>query len=697
MTPLFTWDARYKTGLAAIDRDHQRLLDLINRLWGLLGASPKSGPDGWEATCAELLSYASRHFGEEEGLMREQGVDPRHQQFHALQHRQLFQSLGDMAGTHGAHDPEGRQALARFLSHWFVAHVLGTDHLMARQVREIRAGQRPEAAYEALQDTTGAGALLEALQGLSESLALRTHHLSDLQRRLEAEVATRDRDLSLAHTALSGSQAELGAAREALQANEARYQAAVNASLDGFWIVDGEGRLREVNDTYAALSGYSREELLGLRIPDLEAVESPEETAAHIAQVLATGSDLFETRHRRKDGGIWPVEVLVSTTPADPGRFYVFLRDISRRKAVETALSASEHRYRHLFYDAPVGHALNRLQDGTFLAVNEAFAQITGYTLEELNRLSYWDLTPRSYEAQEALQLESLRSHGRYGPYEKEYIRKDGRHVPVLLNGTLIQDPDGTPLILSVVSDITENVRIRKLKDEFVSLVSHELRTPLTSIRGGVALALSGGLGELPPKVAEVLHIAHDNCDRLTRIINDLLDIQRIEQDLLELTVKPVALGPLLAQVVQEHAPFAALHKVRLDYLNDAGEAHIQSDPDRLSQVASNLISNAVKFSPEQGHVDIRLVRDGEGVALAVQDRGPGIPEAFHARVFEKFSQASEANIRHRGGSGLGLSIVKALVERLGGRVWFETEPDRGTTFHAWFPTEPSLGPGHTG
>lgn len=679
MTMPFAWDARYETGLEAVDQDHRRLLELVRTLGAEAGDPSPAGEAAWRATYRALQDYARTHFHAEEALMRELQVDPRHRRAHEALHRRFFEDLATMSDAQGQPEIGARAGLVPFLSHWIQAHVLGTDHQMARQIRAIRGGGSPESAYEGLPDLTegGGGALMASLQGLADSLATRVRNLCSLRQRLEGEISTRTRDLDRT--------------QEALDATAARYQAAVDGSQDGFWIVEGDGRLCEVNRAYERLSGYSREELLSMRIPALEASESPEETAAHIAKVLATGSDLFETRHRRKSGEVWPAEVLVTQVPTDPGRLYVFLRDISARKGAETALGASEQRFRHLFYDAPVGHALNRLSDGSFLAVNDAFARITGYALEELNRLSYWDLTPRRYEPQEAEQLESLRSQGRYGPYEKEYIRKDGRHVPVLLNGTLVEEPDGTPVILSVVLDITEHARSRRIKDEFISLVSHELRTPLTSIRGGVGLALSGGLGALPPKVEEVLRLAQSNCDRLTLIINDLLDIQRMEQGLLELTVQPVALGALLAQVVQEQEAFARLHEVRLHLVDASEGALVATDPARFAQIAMNLLSNAVKFSPAGGEVVARLLRSGEGLELQVEDHGDGIPEAFRPRVFEKFAQASEANVRQRGGSGLGLSIVRALVDRLGGRVGFDTETGRGTTFHVWLPLDPSL------
>ena len=687
MSP-FIWDTQFETGLAEVDQDHQRLIGLLNRVGDLwAGENPGAASQVQEAI-EELMAYTRHHFATEEALLEMHGVDERHVARHRSEHERLTLDL--MAFQDPGIPANGEQVkrLGEFVSHWLVAHILGTDHAMGRQIQAIRSGQSPARAYEEFEaEPQGTSRiLLAAIHGLYDALSDRNRQLVQFKAELESEVASRTRDLSDANRALTRSLDQLTSAQSEIHSKEARYQAAVNASLDGFWMTDLEARLLDVNEAYCRISGYTRDQLLAMRIPELEARESASETAAHIQRVMAEGSDIFETVHRKASGEPWPVEILVTYSPVDGGRLLVFLRDISVRKSAEEALLASEHRFRHLFFEAPVGHALNRLEDGWFVSVNPAFAAITGYTLEELNGLSYWDLTPQEFEAQEAQQLASLRGTGHYGPYEKEYLRKDGSRVPVLLNGSLIRDADGTPLILSVVSDITENVRSRRVKDDFVSLVSHELRTPLTSIRGGVSLALSGAFGPIPEKVDEVLRISQTNCDRLTRLVNDILDIQRIERGKLDLHFDDLELGALVDQALMENRPFAEQHGVELSLLNEAPGLVLHSDPDRINQILVNLISNAVKFSPKGGCVGLRIYPDAAGVWVSVADQGPGIPEAFRPRMFEKFTQAGETNTREKGGSGLGLSIVKALVDLLGGRITLDSTADTGTTFQVWLP-----------
>ncbi len=466
----FPWSNRFLTGLAMVDEHHRRLVELTNQIGTLLERPEAPEAGDLQAAFLELEAYAGYHFKAEEALMDSAGVDPRHAEGHRAEHRGFLDDVLRLKAEAGPTRPEKAQELSAFLTHWLVYHILSTDKALAHQIEAIRAGKTPGQAFGrgAVLGADVADLLLEAMQGLQRTLTRRNRELTDLNAFLDHKVEARTRELQDANRALVQVVGDLEATRDELRASSARYHAAMDTSLDGFWVLDEQGRFLEVNDRYCQLSGYTRDELLGMTIPDLEAQETPEQTARHIEKVLATGSELFETLHRARDGRIWPVEILATFWPEQGHRFFVFLRDISPRRKAEQDLRESERRFRMLFYDAPVGHALNRMTDGWFLAVNETFAALTGCTMDELNALSYWDLTPRAYADQEALQLASLQTRGFYGPYEKEYIRKDGRRIPVLLNGSRVTDPDGTELILSVVSDISER---RKIEQERESLI----------------------------------------------------------------------------------------------------------------------------------------------------------------------------------------------------------------------------------
>jgi signal transduction histidine kinase len=219
-----------------------------------------------------------------------------------------------------------------------------------------------------------------------------------------------------------------------------------------------------------------------------------------------------------------------------------------------------------------------------------------------------------------------------------------------------------------------------------VSAVSHELRTPLTSISGSLGLLASGVLGAVPDKVQSMLNIAHKNARRLTLLINDLLDMEKILAGKMELNMLEQSLLPLVEASVEDNKAYADSYAITLNLQADGTDLCARVDAQRLHQVLTNLISNAVKFSPKNGQVDICLTRRGDRAMISVIDRGPGIAEEFRARIFQKFSQADASDSRQRGGTGLGLSISKAFVERMHGHIDFDSVPGQGATFYATFP-----------
>jgi len=233
---------------------------------------------------------------------------------------------------------------------------------------------------------------------------------------------------------------------------------------------------------------------------------------------------------------------------------------------------------------------------------------------------------------------------------------------------------------------LEEQRRLERLKDEFISIVSHELRTPLTSIHGSLGLVSSGRAGELPPKVSHLVEIAYRNSQRLVRLAGDLLDLQRIESGSLAFELRSHELAGLLQAALEANQPYGNRFEVAFVPGPIPPGVHVRADADRLMQVLTNLLSNAAKFSPPQAEVTLDAERRGPEVRVRVSDHGPGIPEEFRQRIFQRFAQADSSSTRQREGTGLGLSISKAIVERMGGRIGFETQEGVGTTFFVDLP-----------
>lgn len=263
--------------------------------------------------------------------------------------------------------------------------------------------------------------------------------------------------------------------------------------------------------------------------------------------------------------------------------------------------------------------------------------------------------------------------------------RKDGSTFPAEIAIAEMPLQDGKHYV-AIIRDMTERKRIEQMKTEFVSTVSHELRTPLTSIAGSLGLLAGGAAGEMSERAKRLIDIARTNAERLVRLINDVLDIEKIESGTMSFQTQPLLLGELLHRVIEANRGFAHGFKVDMQ-LEEAGQdIRVSGDADRLEQVFTNLLSNAIKFSPAGGIVRI-AVQPGEVThTVSFSDQGPGIPVDFQSRIFGKFAQADASDSRQKGGTGLGLSIVKEIVDRHGGSVGFETEPDRGTTFWVRLP-----------
>jgi signal transduction histidine kinase/phosphohistidine phosphatase SixA len=238
----------------------------------------------------------------------------------------------------------------------------------------------------------------------------------------------------------------------------------------------------------------------------------------------------------------------------------------------------------------------------------------------------------------------------------------------------------------ALTTDLTEMKRVDRMKNEFVSMVSHELRTPLTSIRGSLGLLAGGVAGALPDAAKKLVEIAKSNSERLIRLINDILDTEKIESGQMRLDLKVVDVRTLVKQTITANEGFAAQHHVSLALRGAEGALFVNVDADRLVQALTNLLSNAIKFSPARGAAEVILSHGAGCVRVEVRDQGPGIPEEFRARIFQKFSQADSSDTRQKGGSGLGLNITKAIVERLGGTIGFASEAGAGTSFFLELP-----------
>ncbi|MGH8739527.1 MAG: ATP-binding protein, partial [Burkholderiales bacterium] len=266
-------------------------------------------------------------------------------------------------------------------------------------------------------------------------------------------------------------------------------------------------------------------------------------------------------------------------------------------------------------------------------------------------------------------------------------LRRDG--LELSCEWTLTPLSDETNRVTSIVlqgRDITQQRAAERVRSEFTSTLSHELRTPLTSILGSLQLLRSGALGEMAKDQDELVEVAERNGQRLLDLINEVLDIEKIESGRVALVPEPVDLEGLLGESIRLNQGFADRFQVRLVLQEERLKVLVRADRKRLMQVMTNFLSNAAKFSPPDSAVDVALTQGGDKARVAVSDRGPGIPEAFRGRIFGRFAQADSADSRIKGGTGLGLAISKRLIEMMQGHVGYEDRAGGGTTFYFELP-----------
>jgi len=475
---------------------------------------------------------------------------------------------------------------------------------------------------------------------------------------------------------------------------EQRIRALVDTIVDGIIVIDAKGRIQTLNPAAVALFGYSPDEVQEQNIKILMPEPYAAEHDGYLHNYLTTGDKKVigigrEVTGKRKDGTTFPMELSVSEMEVNGERMFTgIVRDITERKLAETELQTSENRIRALF-DTIVDGIIVIDAKGRVQSVNPAAVALFGYSPEELQNQNIKMLMPKPYAAEHDGYLHNYLTTG-----DKKVIgigrevtgrRKDGSTFPMEL-AVSEMEVNGERMFTGIVRDITERKKVEQMKTEFISTVSHELRTPLTSISGALALVLGNVTGELPEKARLMLEMAARNSERLTLLINDILDLEKIEAGRLDFDYRIVDMVDLATRALEDNEGYAGKHQVRLMLDSQITQATVRADEHRLLQVFSNLISNAVKYSPKDGVVEVTVAAHDSGIRVAVRDYGTGIPQEFRSRIFQRFAQADSSDTREKGGTGLGLSITKAIVERHEGEIGYKTEAGVGTVFHFDLP-----------
>ncbi|MEI4485682.1 PAS domain S-box protein [Frigidibacter sp. MR17.14] len=490
-----------------------------------------------------------------------------------------------------------------------------------------------------------------------------------------------------------------------LRENERRLNMAMTGAQIAVFDIDLRTGAEVVSQNWVDLMGFPP----GTRAEDLDARAEFEARVLPEDRVLIRVADddciagrtersIVEYRVRAADGSLrWMrSEAIVSTRAADGTalRLLGVQTDVTRLRDALDTITHKEAQFRAVIEHAPMGMALLDV-NCRLIRVNEAFCRFSGYAPEDLLDRFLGDLIPPGGRVISEADRAALRA-GETPVVQMERLmrRNDGIEVWGLLNISMMGmgdgQGDGVAFIVQI-QDITERRKVEQMKSDFVATVSHELRTPLTSIKGALGLVLGTMGRDLPAKAERLLSIGQKNCDRLIMLVNDILDLEKLNSGKMRFELADAPLSGLLDQAVAVNQPYADDLGVTIRLAPVAADLAVRVDRDRFQQVMSNLLSNAAKFSPRGAAVTMSARADGDMAEIRVRDRGPGIPEEFRARIFTPFSQADSSATREKGGTGLGLNITHQILEQMDGSIDFENQPDGGCEFRIRVPAVSGL------
>jgi PAS domain S-box-containing protein len=400
-----------------------------------------------------------------------------------------------------------------------------------------------------------------------------------------------------------------------------------------------------------------------------------------LAKEAGGHSSSFESAMLRKDGSVVYTDWSAYWSDIEH-LMYCVAHDVTERKLAEEAVRASEARIRKMIDQMLV--SLIIIDDrGTIEMVNPSTEQMFGTKNADLVGKHVSCLLADSDQSSDSLIVKGLNRL-----VEMEALKVTGERFPIELTISPFEDSTDTRRYLINILNVSERREIERLRREFVSIVSHELRTPLTSIRGGLTLLSVGALGDLPEKAKDIVRLAERNSVRLIGLINDLLDLEKLEAGMLEMEINNCQLSEIFQRSLEAIKTFADERNVRVTASHTS--LAIEGDRDRLVQVLVNLISNAIKFSPAQGLVSISVDLEADLAVVSVTDQGRGIPGQYRELVFQRFQQVKSSDGKQKGGSGLGLAICKAIIELHHGKISFDSEEGKGSRFWFTVPLAPA-------
>ena len=476
---------------------------------------------------------------------------------------------------------------------------------------------------------------------------------------------------------------------QGLLSSEARYREVVTSSLGFVFTCSLEGRITSLNAFTAETLGYPAGVLAGRPVTELLDAEGAA-VFQECLRTLATAEEWQGTLPMRRSDGVYRRIAFRSRRIGLPGeRPFVVNHgvDMTEQHEAEEALQLAL-RQRELILESADDGIYGIDLEGRLMFINEAGARALGYSPEELTGRDFHAAIQHShadgtqYSRAQSPILGALGRAEAVRVLDDVFWRSDGTSIPVEYSANPLTEDGHISGIVVAFQDVTERRRLERMKDEFISTVSHELRTPLTSLRASLGLVASGSLAERPEKQQQMIEMALQNCDRLVRLVNDILDFEGAEQGHLPLHLQTVDAGNLLKQTADKACLTATSAKI--GFRIEGAPGAVLADERRILKVLNELVTNAIKFSPP-GTTILLEARPLDGSAgmmcFLVEDQGCGIEKGKLKQIFERFQQGDASDARPMGGTGLGLALCRSIVEQHGGRIWAESEAGIGSRF----------------
>ena len=475
-----------------------------------------------------------------------------------------------------------------------------------------------------------------------------------------------------------------------LHESEERYRIAADFTYDWEAWERPDGSLNYVSPSCERITGYTAAEFVNkpILLDDLILPEDKEAwTVHHHESITQLKQGSIEFRIRRRDGGVTWIEHVCNAV-YDDNHKYIGVRssnrDITQRKKIEQELRESEYRFRSLFDHLGDGVLVMDIETKKLFLANKAMCQMLGYRLEEIKNMRVMDIIPKESVPFALKQFDKQSRDEIEGNTDIPIERSDGSIFYVdITSSSLIFD--GRTYLMGVFRDITERRRMGRMRDEFISAISHELRTPLGPLRIHVEHVLAGKLGPVPEKIRSSLQVIKLETDRLVELIDAVLDVQRFQSDRFELNLQPLDIRIVVGQGVEETKVTVEMKQQHLHVEVPDKLLPINGDAVRLGQVLTNLLSNASKFTPENGQITINVRDEAEALKVSVSDTGIGIRKEDLPMIFQPFATIKKHTWMK--GAGLGLSVTKGIIEAHGGKIWAESDGEgKGATFTFTIP-----------